>query len=106
MIMMAVGTFAIGVIPGYGTIGIAAPLLLLLAPMVQGFSTGGEYGGATTFVAEYSPGRRRGFLSSRLDFGTFVGYALGSALVTVLNLALTDAQMLSWGWRVPRSTAN
>uniref|UniRef100_UPI003556445D MFS transporter n=1 Tax=Streptomyces corallincola TaxID=2851888 RepID=UPI003556445D len=101
MIMMAAGTFAIGIIPGYATIGIAAPILLLLARMVQGFSTGGEYGGATTFVAEYSPDRRRGFLSSWLDFGTFVGYALGSALVTVLNLALTDAQMLSWGWRLP-----
>ncbi|MEU6007186.1 MFS transporter [Streptomyces sp. NPDC047453] len=101
MIMMAVGTFAIGLIPGYGTIGIAAPVLLLLARMVQGFSTGGEYGGATTFVAEYSPDRRRGFLSSWLDFGTFVGYALGSALVTALNLLLTDAQMISWGWRVP-----
>lgn len=55
MIMMAVGTFAIGLIPGYKTLGIAAPILLLLARMVQGFSTGGEYGGATTFVAEYSP---------------------------------------------------
>ncbi|WP_062645750.1 MFS transporter [Streptomyces maremycinicus] len=101
MIMMAVGTFAIGLIPSYATIGIAAPILLLLARMVQGFSTGGEYGGATTFVAEYSPDRRRGFLSSWLDFGTFVGYALGSALVTTLNLALSDAQMLSWGWRIP-----
>jgi MFS transporter, MHS family, proline/betaine transporter len=101
MIMMAAGTFAIGLIPSYATIGIAAPILLLLARMVQGFSTGGEYGGATTFVAEYSPDRRRGFLSSWLDFGTFTGYALGSALVTVLNLLLTDAEMLSWGWRVP-----
>ncbi|NUP61482.1 MAG: glycine betaine/L-proline transporter ProP [Nonomuraea sp.] len=101
MIMMAIGTFAIGLIPSYSTIGIAAPILLLLARMVQGFSTGGEYGGATTFVAEYSPDRRRGFLSSWLDFGTFVGYALGSALVTVLNLALSDDQMLAWGWRIP-----
>ncbi|GAA2284197.1 MFS transporter [Streptomyces ruber] len=101
MIMMAVGTFAIGLIPSYATIGIAAPILLLVARMVQGFSTGGEYGGATTFVAEYSPDRRRGFLSSWLDFGTFTGYALGSALVTVLNLALTEDQMLSWGWRLP-----
>ncbi|MFF3497146.1 glycine betaine/L-proline transporter ProP [Streptomyces sp. NPDC002795] len=101
MIMMAAGTFSIGLIPSYETIGIAAPILLLLARMVQGFSTGGEYGGATTFVAEYSPDRRRGFLSSWLDFGTFVGYALGSALVTVLNVALTDDQMLSWGWRLP-----
>jgi MHS family proline/betaine transporter-like MFS transporter len=101
MIMMAAGTFVIGLIPSYATIGIAAPVLLLLARMVQGFSTGGEYGGATTFVAEYSPDRRRGFLSSWLDFGTFVGYALGSALVTVLNLWLTEDQMLSWGWRLP-----
>ncbi len=101
MIMMAAGTFAIGLIPSYDTIGIAAPVLLLLARMVQGFSTGGEYGGATTFVAEYSPDRRRGFLSSWLDFGTFTGYALGSALVTLLNVLLTDAEMLSWGWRLP-----
>ncbi|MEV0211571.1 MFS transporter [Streptomyces sp. NPDC050788] len=101
MILMAIGTFAIGLIPSYATIGIAAPILLLLARMLQGFSTGGEYGGATTFVAEYSPDRRRGFLSSWLDFGTFVGYALGSALVTLLNLALGDDQMLAWGWRIP-----
>ncbi|MEU0226940.1 MFS transporter [Streptomyces sp. NPDC006284] len=101
MILMAIGTFSIGLIPSYASIGIAAPILLLLARMLQGFSTGGEYGGATTFVAEYSPDRRRGFLSSWLDFGTFVGYALGSALVTVLHLLLTDGQMLDWGWRVP-----
>lgn len=101
VIMMAAGTFAIGLIPGYGTSGMAAPILLLLARMLQGFSTGGEYGGATTFVAEYSPDRRRGFLTSWLDFGTFVGYALGSALVILLNLMLTDAEMLSWGWRIP-----
>ncbi|MYT73541.1 MULTISPECIES: MFS transporter [unclassified Streptomyces] len=101
MIMMAAGTFSIGLIPSYATIGIAAPILLLLARMVQGFSTGGEYGGATTFVAEYSPDRRRGFLSSWLDFGTFVGYALGSALVTVLNTVFTEDQMLSYGWRLP-----
>ncbi|MEV5551116.1 MFS transporter [Streptomyces sp. NPDC052309] len=101
MILMAIGTFSIGLIPSYASIGIAAPALLLLARMVQGFSTGGEYGGATTFVAEYSPDRRRGFLSSWLDFGTFVGYALGSALVTALNLMLSDGQMLSWGWRIP-----
>ncbi|WP_055496409.1 MFS transporter, partial [Streptomyces albus] len=101
MILMAFGTFLIGFIPSYATIGIAAPILLLVARMLQGFSTGGEYGGATTFIAEFSPDRRRGFLGSWLDFGTFVGYALGSLLVTVLNLALTDDQMLSWGWRIP-----
>ncbi|MBQ1161996.1 MFS transporter [Streptomyces sp. A73] len=101
MILMAFGTFLIGFIPSYATIGIAAPILLLLARMLQGFSTGGEYGGATTFIAEFSPDRRRGFLGSWLDFGTFVGYALGSVLVTGLNLALSDSQMLAWGWRIP-----
>ncbi|MFG3255542.1 MFS transporter [Streptomyces sp. NPDC048172] len=101
MIMMACGTFMIGFIPSYATIGVAAPALLLFARMLQGFSTGGEYGGATTFIAEYSPDRHRGFLGSWLDFGTFVGYALGSALVTVLGMLLSDAEMQSWGWRVP-----
>ncbi|TWP37569.1 glycine betaine/L-proline transporter ProP [Leekyejoonella antrihumi] len=101
MIMMAIGTFAVGLIPSYSTIGIGAPILLLIARMVQGFSTGGEYGGATTFIAEYSPDRKRGFLGSFLDFGTFIGYALGSGLVTVLNGSLGDQTMLNWGWRIP-----
>ncbi|MGW7516214.1 glycine betaine/L-proline transporter ProP [Streptomyces sp. NPDC054796] len=101
MIMMAASTFAVGFLPGYGTIGIAAPLLLLVCRLVQGFSTGGEYAGATTYIAEYSPDRKRGFLGSWLDFGTFVGYSLGSSLVTVLTAVLTDEQMLSWGWRIP-----
>ncbi|EGD54786.1 MFS transporter [Gordonia neofelifaecis] len=101
MIMMAAGTFAVGLIPSYASIGIWAPILLLCARMVQGFSTGGEYGGATTFIAEYSPDRRRGFLGSWLDFGTFIGYSLGSLLVTVLNGALGESAMVEWGWRIP-----
>ena len=101
MLLMAVGTFAIGVLPTYDAVGMLAPILLLVARMVQGFSTGGEYGGATTFIAEYSPDARRGFMGSWLDFGTFVGYALGSSLVTVLNMLLSEEEMLSWGWRLP-----
>lgn len=101
MIMMSIGTFAVGLIPSYASIGIWAPILLLIARMVQGFSTGGEYGGATTFIAEYSPDRRRGFLGSWLDFGTFIGYSAGSILVTVLNASLGEDVMLSWGWRIP-----
>ncbi|WP_018179393.1 MFS transporter [Jongsikchunia kroppenstedtii] len=101
MIMMSIGTFSVGLIPSYHAIGIAAPILLLLARLVQGFSTGGEYGGATTFIAEYSPDRRRGFLGSWLDFGTFIGYSLGSSLVTVLNLLVSEHDMLEWGWRIP-----
>ena len=64
MILMALGTFAIGCIPSEHRIGIVAPALLLVARLVQGFSTGGEYGNAMTFIAEYAPDRRRGFLGS------------------------------------------
>ncbi|MDQ0378546.1 MFS transporter [Amycolatopsis thermophila] len=101
VILMAAGTFAIGVIPGYSAIGIAAPLLVLLARLVQGVSTGGEYGSAMTFIAEYAPDRRRGFLGSWLEFGTLTGYAFGATIATVLTAALPEDQLLSWGWRIP-----
>ena len=68
---------------------------------MQGFSTGGEYGNAMTFIAEYAPDRRRGFLGSWLEFGTFAGYLLGAIVVTVADAALTEDQLLSWGWRIP-----
>ncbi|NGM36999.1 MFS transporter [Methylobacterium sp. DB0501] len=101
MILMAVGTFAIGCIPSQESIGILAPLMLLGARLIQGFSTGGEYGNAMTFIAEYAPDRRRGFLGSWLEFGTFTGYLLGAIVVTVAHSALTEEQLLSWGWRIP-----
>ncbi|MBB5912201.1 MHS family proline/betaine transporter-like MFS transporter [Nocardia transvalensis] len=101
MIMMCLATFAIGCVPGSASIGIAAPLLLLLARLVQGFSTGGEYGNAMTFIAEYAPDRRRGFLGSWLEFGTFTGYLLGATVVTIADATLTHEQLLSWGWRIP-----
>ncbi|MBF4576718.1 glycine betaine/L-proline transporter ProP [Frondihabitans sp. VKM Ac-2883] len=101
MIMMAAGTFAIGFLPDFNTIGVWAPLLLLLARLVQGFSTGGEYGGAATFIAEYSPDKRRGFMGSWLEFGTLGGYVLGASLVTVLQFAMPEDTLLSWGWRIP-----
>lgn len=101
MIMMAAGTFAIGCIPSQQSIGLAAPLLLLLARLVQGFSTGGEYGNAMTFIAEYAPDRRRGFLGSWLEFGTFTGYLAGAIVVTLADVVFTEDQLLSWGWRIP-----
>ncbi|WP_397222591.1 MFS transporter [Nocardiopsis lambiniae] len=101
MLLMAAGTFCIGLIPSAATIGVAAPLLLLLARMVQGFSTGGEYGGAATFVAEYAPDERRGFLASWLEFGTVAGYVGGAAVVTSMTLLLGPDAMLAWGWRIP-----
>lgn len=101
MIMMAMGTFAIGLIPSYERIGLWAPALLLLARLLQGFSTGGEYGGAATFIAEYSTDARRGQMGSWLEFGTLGGYIAGAGLVTALSMLLGSEAMLSWGWRVP-----
>lgn len=101
MLIMAVGTLAIGFIPGYDTLGFWSPILLLLARLVQGFSTGGEYAGATTFVAEYSTDKRRGFMSSWLDVGTLVGYTLGALIVTGLTTFMSTDVLQSWGWRIP-----
>ncbi|MFD7920731.1 MFS transporter [Streptomyces sp. NPDC059740] len=103
VVMMAVGTFAIAFIPGYGSWGPAAPLLMLLARLVQGFSTGGEYGGAMTFIAEYAPDRKRGFLGSWLEFGTLTGYLLGGVAGLVIQLpgVMSHADLLAWGWRIP-----
>ncbi|MET7850476.1 glycine betaine/L-proline transporter ProP [Streptomyces avermitilis] len=101
MIMMAAGTFAIGLIPSYATIGVGAPLLLLLARLVQGFSTGGEYAGASTFIAEYAPDKKRGFFGSWLEFGTLAGYIGGAGLVTLMTALLSSDDLLSWGWRIP-----
>ncbi|MFD0414935.1 glycine betaine/L-proline transporter ProP [Streptomyces sp. NPDC127108] len=101
MILMAVGTFAIGLIPSYATIGFWAPVLLILFRLVQGFSTGGEYGGASTFIAEYAPDKRRGYFGSFLEFGTLAGYVGAAGLVTVLTTTLDDGAMEAWGWRIP-----
>jgi MFS transporter, MHS family, proline/betaine transporter len=101
IILMSGSTFVIGVLPTYDSIGIAAPVLLILARMVQGFSTGGEYGGAATTIAEYAPAKRRGFFGSWLEFGTLTGFVLGSGLVLIMNLTLSSSAMDGWGWRIP-----
>jgi MHS family proline/betaine transporter-like MFS transporter len=101
IVLMAGATFSIGLLPTYGQIGFWAPLLLVLLRMVQGFSTGGEYGGAATFMAEYAPARRRGFFGSFLEFGTLGGYALGASIVLLIELVSSDDFMQSWGWRIP-----
>lgn len=101
ILMMAAGTTAVGVLPTYDTIGIWAPILLIVTRLIQGFSTGGEYGGAATFIVESSPDDTRGFLSSFLEFGTLGGYTLGAGLVTLMTVLLSDQAMHSWGWRVP-----
>lgn len=101
IVMMAAATFGIGLIPNYSAIGIWAPTLLIVLRLVQGFSTGGEYGGAATFMAEYSPDDRRGFYGSFLEVGTLAGFSLGALLMLGSAVVLGDAAMQDWGWRLP-----
>jgi MHS family proline/betaine transporter-like MFS transporter len=101
IIMMAAATFGVGLLPSYASIGIWAPIALVVLRMLQGFSAGGEYGGAATFMAEYAPDRRRGFLGSFLEFGTLAGFTLGASVVLLTELAVGDDAMLDWGWRIP-----
>lgn len=101
ILTMAGATSAIGLLPGYDTAGAAAPLALILARLVQGFAVGGEYGGASTFVVEYAPDRRRGFWASWLECGAIGGFLLASGFTTALTHLLSDAAMESWGWRIP-----
>ena len=91
----------IGLLPTYDQIGIWAPILLLLARILQGFSTGGEYAGAMVYIAESSPDNKRSALGSGLEIGTLGGYILASLLATTLFVTLSDDQMASWGWRIP-----
>ncbi|WP_461162793.1 MFS transporter [Sinomonas notoginsengisoli] len=101
LILMAASTFALGLLPGYAQIGIWAAILLVAIKLLQGFSTGGEYAGATTFVSEYAADKRRGFLASFLDMGSYLGFALGAAIVSALQLTLGQAAMEAYGWRIP-----
>jgi len=103
VILMAIGTFAIAFIPGYETLGAAAPMLMLLARLVQGFSTGGEYGGAMTFISEYAPDKKRGFLGSWLEFGTLTGYLFGGLISLIIQWpgVMSHEALTTWGWRIP-----
>lgn len=99
--MMALATTGIGLLPPASAIGVAAPILLIALKLVQGFSTGGEYAGATTFVTEYSPDKKRGFYAALLDWGSYMGYAIGASFVTILMVVLPEDTMDTWGWRFP-----
>ena len=101
LMIMAAATFAVGLLPGYTVLGIWAAVLLVVTKLVQGFSTGGEYSGATTFVCEHAPDRRRGYYVSFLDMGSYLGFAVGGLVVSVLQLVLGQEQMEAWGWRLP-----
>jgi len=105
MAMMAAATALIGVLPTSAAIGLWAIIPLYVLKMIQGFSTGGEYAGATTYVSEFSPDRSRGFWSSWLDVGSYVGFAAGAAVVALTTVVTTgiwgEDAMLDFGWRIP-----
>ncbi len=103
LVLMGGSTFLIGLVPGYKTIGIAAPLLVLLLRLIQGLALGGEYGGAATYVAEHSPAKKRGYYTSWIQttatLGLFV--ALGVIMLVKMNMS-DDAFNAEWGgWRFP-----
>jgi MHS family alpha-ketoglutarate permease-like MFS transporter len=102
VLMMCLGSGLIAVTPGYATLGIAAPAILLTARLLQGLSVGGEYGASTTYLAEIAPQRLRGFYSS-FQFMTLIsGQLLALAVLALLQeVWLTEAQLVDWGWRIP-----
>ncbi|MFF4604933.1 MFS transporter [Streptomyces sp. NPDC001339] len=99
--LMSVSTAAIGLLPTYATIGAWAPVLLILCRLVQGFSTGGEYGGAATYMAECAPDRKRGFYGAFLEFGTLIGLIFGGLLATTMSLWVSQDTINAWAWRLP-----
>jgi MHS family proline/betaine transporter-like MFS transporter len=101
ILIMSGATTLIAFLPSYAQIGILAPILLLIVRMVQGFSASGEYAGATAFIAEYAPDSRRGLYTSVVPASTAAGLLVGSLMSAGLFALLSDAQMQSFGWRLP-----
>ena len=98
---MTASTVCIGLLPGALQIGIWAPALLLLFRVLQGFSASGEYAGASAYLVEYAPEGKRGIYAAVVPGSTAAGLLFGSLMATVLTASPTDAQMESWGWRLP-----
>jgi MFS family permease len=101
ILLMAAGTAIIAIAPGYASIGVGAPFLLLLGRVLQGFSAGGEVGGATAFLAENAQGADRGVVTSWLEASMGMANILGALAAFSVTALLTPAQVQSWGWRIP-----
>jgi MFS transporter, MHS family, alpha-ketoglutarate permease len=100
--LMCLGSAIIAVTPTHGTIGVAAPIILLIARLIQGFSLGGEYGTSATYLSEMATAERRGFYSS-FQYVTLIGGQLCAMIVLIVlqKFILTDAELTAWGWRIP-----
>jgi MFS family permease len=101
MTLMGVGTFFIGVLPGYATWGIAAPVVLIGLRLVQGLALGGEYGGAAIYVAEHAPRNKRGFYTSWIQTTATVGLFMALLLILGIRTAMGEQAFGEWGWRIP-----
>jgi len=101
LLLMAVPTFLMGLLPTYQAIGIWAPVLLILLRLLQGLSCGGEYTGSIVFLYEHSPVKHQGFFSSLAIMGSFIGGLLSIAVVSVTTMLLNEESLYAWGWRIP-----
>jgi MFS family permease len=99
--LMGLSTFLVGVLPGYGAIGIAAPLALVALRLVQGLAIGGEYGGAIIFVAEHAPAERRGLFTGWIPATAVTGLLLSLAVILATRLSMAPEAFADWGWRLP-----
>jgi len=101
LLIMGGATAAIGFLPTYATIGLAAPVILLLIRVLQGLALGGEYGGAAVYVAEHVPDEKRGFYTSFIQITATLGFFLSLAVSIVVQNSMSTASFSAWGWRVP-----
>lgn len=101
VMLMGLSTFAVGCLPTYAQIGVGAPILLACCRLLQGISTGGEWGSCMSFLAEYSTPHNRGFIVSWSQFSIAVGLLLGSGSGALLSAMLSPEAMNAWGWRLP-----
>ncbi|MGI5510700.1 MFS transporter [Streptomyces sp. CA-106131] len=101
LLLTGAATVAVGCLPTYGTIGTAAPALLLALRFLQGLGLGGEWGGAVLLVAEHAPARRRVLWSSFPQVGPSLGFVLANGVMLGLSATLSEAQFAAWGWRIP-----
>lgn len=99
--IMGVSTFAIGLVPGYESIGVAAPLIVLFLRLVQGLALGGEYGGAATYVAEHAPAAKRGFYTSFIQTTATLGLFVSIGVILLVREWLGVEAFSAWGWRIP-----
>jgi metabolite-proton symporter len=99
--VMGGSTFAIGLIPSYGVVGVLAPILLIVVRLVQGLALGGEWAGGALMIAERAPARRRGYLTSFVQVGVPIGTLASTAILYLLSAVQSREAFLQWGWRVP-----